>query len=81
MAVLFLTTVSSAVSQDVSFNFDKDTDFLKFKTYRWVPRKESAPADEFMGQRIKKTVDSEFARKGLTKTDVDSADRRREDCC
>ncbi len=73
LATLFFA-VSSAVSQYVSYNFDKSTDFLKFKTYTWVPNKESAPADEPMDKQIKETVESEFARKGLTKTDAESAD-------
>ncbi len=74
LATLFFTTVGSPVSQDVSFKFDKDTDFLKFRTYRWVPSKEFAPADEPMDKQIKDAVDSEFAKKGLTRTDVDLAD-------
>ncbi len=74
LAALFFTTVGSAVSQYVSFNFDKNTDFLKFKTYRWVPSGESAPTGEPMDKQIKDAVDSEFAKKGLTKTDADPAD-------
>ena len=74
LATLFFTTIGSAVGQDVSFNVDKETDFLKFKTYRWAPSRESATVDEKMDQQIKETVDSEFAKKGLTKTDVDPAD-------
>jgi hypothetical protein len=28
--------VSQAAAQDVTYNFDQDTDFSKFKTYKWV---------------------------------------------
>ena len=27
---------SSAMSQQVRFNFDESADFMKFKTYKWV---------------------------------------------
>jgi hypothetical protein len=74
LAALFITTVGSAVGQAVSFNFDKDASFLKFKTYAWVPIKQPAPANELMDKRIKETIDSEFAKKGLTRTDAGPAD-------
>lgn len=74
LATIFFTSIGSAVSQDVSFNFDKHTDFLKFRTYKWVPSNESAPGDEAIDKQIKEAVDSEFAKKGLTGTDVDPAD-------
>ncbi len=73
LTALLFTTVGSAVGQDVSFNFDKNTDFLKFKTYRWDPSK-SAPTSELTDKEIKETIDSEFAKKGLIKTDADPAD-------
>lgn len=73
LAALLLTTVGSAVGQDVSFNFDKSTAFSKFKTYMWDPSK-SAPTNELTNKQIKETIDSEFAKKGLTKTDAASAD-------
>jgi Domain of unknown function (DUF4136) len=74
LAALFITTAGSAVGQDISFNFDKDANFLKFKTYEWVPSKEPAPANELWDKQIKKTIDSEFAKKGLTRTDAGPAD-------
>ena len=38
MASVFLTA-STALSQDVRYNFDRDTDFSRFKTYKWVSSK------------------------------------------
>ena len=33
---LMLPSASTALSQDVRYNFDKTADFSKFKTYVWV---------------------------------------------
>ena len=74
LVALFFVTVSNAVGQDVRYNFDKDTDFSKFKTYRWVPIKETPPVDELKEKQIKASIDAELAKKGLTKTDAETAD-------
>ena len=71
---LFLLSVSAAVGQDVRYNFDKDTDFAKFKTYKWVALKDAPEVDNLRDKQIKEAVDAELTTKGLTKTDADSAD-------
>ena len=71
---LFLLSVSAAVGQDVRYNFDKDTDFAKFKTYKWVALKDAPEVDNLRDKQIKEAVDAELTAKGLTKTDADSAD-------
>jgi Domain of unknown function (DUF4136) len=71
---LFLLLVSAAVGQDVRYNFDKDTDFAKFKTYKWVALKDAPEVDNLRDKQIKEAVDAELTTKGLTKTDADSAD-------
>jgi len=71
---LFLLAACSAVGQDVRYNFDKDTDFAKFKTYKWVVLKDAPAVDNLRDKQIKETVDAELATKGLTKTDADAAD-------
>jgi hypothetical protein len=65
---------AAAVGQDVRYNFDKDTDFAKFKTYKWVALKDAPAVDDLRGKQIMETVDAELKTKGLTKTDADSAD-------
>ena len=72
-AVLFLAA-SSALGQDVRYNFDKDTDFSKFKTYKWVVLKDAPQLDNLVDKQIKTAVDAQLATKGLTKTDDDKAD-------
>ena len=71
---LFLLAASTAVAQDVRYNFDKDTDFSKFKTYKWVPMKDAPKVDDLRDKQIKDAIDAELATKGLTKTDADTAD-------
>jgi hypothetical protein len=71
---LFVLAASTAVAQDVRYNFDKDTDFSKFKTYKWVPIKDAPKVDDLRDKQIKDTIDAELATKGLTKTDADTAD-------
>ena len=68
-----LLATSSAMAQDVRYNFDKDTDFSKFKTYKWVAIKDAAKLDDLLDKQIKAAVDAELSAKGLTKVDDDSA--------
>jgi Domain of unknown function (DUF4136) len=69
-----LLAASSAVAQDVRYNFDKDTDFSKFKTYKWVNIKGAAKPNDLVDKEIIAAVDAELATKGLSKIDGDNAD-------
>src|SRR5690348_14059084 len=71
---LLLFSLSSAFAQDVRYNFDKDTDFSKFKTYKWVDLKDAAKLNDLTDKSIKDAIDAELATKGLTKVDDDKAD-------
>ena len=70
---LLLLTASSALSQDIRYNFDDTANFSKFRTYKWVTLKSEAPIDELTDEQIKAPLNAAFARKGLTKVDGDSA--------
>ncbi|HST09774.1 MAG TPA: DUF4136 domain-containing protein [Terriglobales bacterium] len=59
---------------EVRYNFDRNADFSKFKTYKWVTLKDTAKIDMFRDKQIKDRVDAELARKRMTKTDADTAD-------
>jgi len=74
MAVVFLIGASATVAQDVRYDFDKDKDFSKYKTYKWVPIKGADMPDELTQKAITSAIDEELAKKGLTKTDSDDAD-------
>jgi hypothetical protein len=71
---VFLLGASAAVAQDVRYDFDRDKDFSKYMTYRWVEIKGAQQPDELTSKQITAAIDSELAKKGLTKTDADTAD-------
>jgi len=71
---LFLSSVTPAVAQDVRYDFDKDKDFSKYKTYKWVPIKGADLPDELTQKALTSAIDTELAAKGMTKTDSDNAD-------
>ena len=73
LMVMFTFGVVRASAQDVRYDYDQDKDFSKYKTYTWVPIKGANPPDESTA-KITSAVDSELAKKGLTKTDSDNAD-------
>jgi hypothetical protein len=72
--VLLLTGASHALAQDVRYNFAKEANFATFKTYKWVPIKGAQPLSDLVDSQIKSAVDAELGKKGLMKSDSDSAD-------
>lgn len=70
----FVMAVGAAVAQDVRYNFDQNTDFSRFKTYKWVDLKDATKVSDLVEKQIKSAVDSQLATKGFTKTDDDKAD-------
>ena len=74
LAVL-LGATGTALAQDVRYNFDKEANFAAFKTYKWVSLKGSeAPHNNLVDGQIKAAVDAELAKKGMTRSDADTAD-------
>jgi len=71
---LLVICATTAVAQDVRYNFDSSADFSKFKTYKWVDIKGSDHANQLIEKQIQAALDAELAKKGLTKTDSDTAD-------
>lgn len=75
LAVVSLTLGAvGLVAQDVRYDFDKDQDFSKYRTYRWVPIKGADQPDDLTAKQITGAIDAVLAKKGLTKTDSDTAD-------
>lgn len=72
LASLALVAVDSA--QDVTTNFDQNTDFTRYKTYKWVDIPGGVKVDDILARQLSEAVDAELATKGLAKTDSDSAD-------
>jgi hypothetical protein len=69
-----LLLFATAFGQDIRYNFDKNADFSKFKTYHWVQIKDAQKVDDLVDKQIKETIDAELAKKGLTKVDGENAD-------
>jgi hypothetical protein len=74
ISAFLLVAASSAVAQDIRYDFDKDKDFSKYKTYKWVAIKGAELPDELTQRAITSAIDVQLAAKGLTKTDSDNAD-------
>ena len=74
LVATIMLVASAAIAQDTRYNFDKNADFSKFKTYKWVSLKDAAKPNELMDKQIIAAVDSELATKGLSKVDGDNAD-------
>jgi hypothetical protein len=72
--VLLLVGAGTARAQDVRYNFDKTANFAGFKTYKWVVIKGAQQLSELGDRQVKAAVDAELAKKGLTKTESDTAD-------
>jgi len=71
---LSVLAAGSVWAQDVRYNFDKNTNFTNFKTYKWVDMKDATKVNDIMDKNIKAAVDAQLATKGLNKVDDDSAD-------
>ena len=74
LSALATLAIGAASAQDVRYNFDKKTDFSKFKTYKWVEIKDAPKFNDLVHQQVKQAIDAQLAAKGLVKADGDNAD-------
>ena len=74
VALLLGFAAGHAAAQEVTYNFDRDADFSKFFSYKWVDIKSEQQVDHLTAQQITIVVDNELAKRGLFKTDSDHAD-------
>jgi hypothetical protein len=75
LALVLLTLGAiGVVAQDVRYDYDKDQDFSKYKIYKWVPIKGADQPDDLTAKQLTGAIDEVLAKKGLTKTDSDTAD-------
>ena len=73
--ILPLTMLAAACfAQDVRYNFDKGSDFNKFKTYKWVQIKDAPRLNQLIDQQVRSAFEAELAKKGLTKAPGEDAD-------
>jgi hypothetical protein len=61
-------------AQDVKTNYMRGTDFSKYRTYSWVTILGGGQPNQIIDSEIKQSIDSELARKGLTKVDSRTPD-------
>jgi len=75
-AAIFACLVSGSVvrAQKVQYYYDAAANFSGFKTYKWQRAHDARYPDEQADAIIKKAVDDEMTKKGLTKTEADTAD-------
>ena len=63
-ALLFV--VVSAYSQDIQY---RSVNFASYKTYQWIDIPGGAVSDQLIDQAIKRAVDEQLAKKGLTRVE------------
>ncbi len=61
-------------AQDVRYNFAAGEDFSKFKSYKWVKISGAQELNQLADQHLKAAVDAELGKKGLQRTESDTAD-------
>jgi hypothetical protein len=69
-----LMVTGAAFGQTVNYNFDRSTDFTKFKTYHWVPIEGAKHPDQITDGNITSIIDAQLAAKGFVKKDADPVD-------
>jgi hypothetical protein len=74
LVVLLMLVAGSVLAQDVRYNFDKGTDFSKFKTYKWVTPKGAERLNDMAERQVMQAIDSQLATKGLQRVEDDNAD-------
>jgi hypothetical protein len=72
-SVLLLWGVSAS-AQDVKYNFMAGTDFLKYKTYKWVRVPNAQYPNQILDGQIMQSIDAQLALKGLTRAESDNPD-------
>jgi hypothetical protein len=72
--VFVLAGPASVLAQDVRYNFDKQSNFSAFHTYKWVTIKDATKLSDLADRQVKAAVDAELEKKGLRKSDSDVAD-------
>lgn len=61
-------------AQDVRYNFAAGQDFSRYKSYKWVQIDGAEKLNQLAEGQLKTAVDAELTRKGLSKTEEDTAD-------
>jgi len=74
LPILSLFIATSAFAQKVSFTFDKQTDFSKYKTYRWEKHPLMQDIDPALLMQLGAAFDAALVKSGLTKSATKESD-------
>jgi hypothetical protein len=77
LAAASLVTTVGAVrlsAQSGSVTFAKEINFSAYKTYKWVPVESAQRLDSLTTEQLIGTLETQFAKKGLTRSQSDEAD-------
>jgi Domain of unknown function (DUF4136) len=66
ITLALLGMAACAYGQDVHYNYDRDVKFASYKTYQWI-NLPGAVGDQLIDRDIKRSIDEQLARKGLTR--------------
>nr|MCU0398529.1 DUF4136 domain-containing protein [Cyclobacteriaceae bacterium] len=67
--LLAVVAVSACSSLKVTYDYDKQADFAKYKTYAFSEDSQKLPVGDLNRNRIMSAVDAEMAAKGFSKSD------------
>lgn len=70
LLVCLIAAVSSCSSVSISYDYDKQADFSKYKTYAFSEDALNLPVDQLNRDRVIRAVETEMAAKGFSKSDT-----------
>ena len=65
---------TACLAQDVRYNFDKSSDFSKYRTFKWIQLKDTQQMDQLTDQQLKAAIEAELVKKGVSKAPGEDAD-------
>jgi hypothetical protein len=63
-----LCSFASLIAQEVKYNYDRETNFAAYGSYRWAGRERTA-TDPLVDHDIRRAIDAQLAQKGLQKSE------------
>lgn len=73
LVMIFMVGLAACSSLKVSYDYDKQADFAKYKTYAFTEEALKLPVGDLNRDRILKAIETELAAKGMTKSDSPDA--------
>ena len=73
-SVVLLSGPSHGAAQDIRYNFVPDTDFSKYKTYRWVKLEQLEYPTADVDQQVRQAIDAQLSSRGLSRVESGQTD-------